>query len=86
VTDSRFGAEYRPMYMQTEGGAVFKGGPEAAAFLVCRCGVPVKVGMEVQHERLIAHASPAADAGPTTEVRRSDVGLDAPEGGGTHPL
>lgn len=70
-----FGAEYRPMFMQTEHGAVFKGGPEAAAFMVCRCGSPVKVGMERQHETEISHASPAAAAevGPTVEVRRGDV-------------
>jgi hypothetical protein len=48
--------EYRPMFMQTEHGAIFRGGPEAAAFLVCRCGVQVKVGMERQHEDLIPHA------------------------------
>ena len=61
-------AEYRPMYMQTEHGAIFRGGPEQAAFMVCRCGVPVKVGMERQHEYEIPHASGSA----STEVRRSD--------------
>jgi hypothetical protein len=82
VSDPRFGAEYRPMFMQTEGGAVFKGGPEAAAFMVCRCGAPVKVGMEAAHERLIAHDDEGHRAAqdrlgrtgtaPTTEVRRGD--------------
>jgi hypothetical protein len=72
--DPRFGAEYRPMYLQTEGGAVFKGGPEAAAFMVCRCGLPVKVDMQAQHEREIQHrATPhATDPEAVTEVRRTD--------------
>jgi hypothetical protein len=62
--------EHRPMYLRTEHGAIFRGGPEAAAFFVCRCGSPVKVDMERQHEAEIAHASPPAPSGPTTEVRR----------------
>lgn len=66
----RFGAEWRPMYMQTEHGAVFRGGPEEAAFMVCRCGSPVKVGMEAQHENEVAHASPPPVDAPTTTVTR----------------
>jgi hypothetical protein len=65
-------AEFRPMYLQTEHGAVFKGGVEAAAFLVCRCGAPVKVGMEAQHEYEVPHRSPSVAAGPATQVRRTD--------------
>lgn len=68
----RFGAEYAPMKMRTEGGAVFSGDPDAFAFIVCRCGAPVKVGMEAQHERLIVHTDWDTVAAPPTEVRRAD--------------
>jgi hypothetical protein len=71
-----FGAEYRPMFMQTEGGAVFKGGPEAAAFMVCRCGLPVKVGMEDAHLKYLPHDQAdggQASEGPTTTVRRGEL-------------
>lgn len=64
--------EIRPMYMQTEGGAIFRGGPEEARFLVCRCGVPVYYAMQRQHEEQLPHRDPPAGQVQTTELRRPD--------------
>lgn len=65
--------EIRPMYLETTGGAIFRGGPEEARFVICRCGAPVYWRMQRQHEAEIPHRS-LPPGTQTTEVRRMEEG------------